>query len=140
MFIFRYDIRMFLFVFWLRKRPFIKCIRNQGNGGGSCKMCTCTCRGEGYYASCVRMHLHYLISCFCLMVSCFVCRNLTLASFKKGVCQKWLLFSNEINFYCNEISFFYFKLFFRNKVSQNAFNLNQIESYVYSIFQCDTLL
>ena len=25
--------------------------------------------GEGYHASCVRTHLHYLFSCFCLMVS-----------------------------------------------------------------------
>ena len=41
--------------------------------------------GGGYHASCVRTHLHYLFSCFCLMVSCFICRNLTLPSFKKGV-------------------------------------------------------
>ena len=47
---------------------------------------------------------------------------------KGCVCQKWLFFSNEINFCCNEISFFYFKLLFRTKVSQNGFNFNQIES------------
>ena len=41
--------------------------------------------GEGYHASCVRTHLHYLFSCFCLMVSCFIGRNLTLSSFKKSV-------------------------------------------------------
>ena len=29
-----YDIRMFLFVFWLRNRPSIKCVHNWGNGGG----------------------------------------------------------------------------------------------------------
>ena len=29
-----YDIRMLLFVFWLRNRPFIKQVRNWGNGGG----------------------------------------------------------------------------------------------------------
>ena len=40
---------------------------------------------EGYHASCVRTLLHYLFSCFCLMVSCFICRNLTLPSFKNGV-------------------------------------------------------
>ena len=40
---------------------------------------------EGYHASSVRTHLLYLFSCFCLMVSCFICRNLTLLSFKKGV-------------------------------------------------------
>ena len=31
-------------------------------------------------------------------------------------------------------AFFNFKFFFRIKVSQNAFNFNQIKSYVYSIF------
>ena len=43
---------------------------------------------EGYHASCARMHLHvrtYLFSCFCLMVSCFICRNWTLRSFREGV-------------------------------------------------------
>ena len=41
--------------------------------------------GEGYQASRVRTQLHYLFLYFCLMVSCFICRNLTLTSFKKGV-------------------------------------------------------
>ena len=41
--------------------------------------------GEGYHASCVRTYLHYLFSCFCLMVSCCICRNLTLTAFEKGV-------------------------------------------------------
>ena len=86
--------------------------------------------GEGYNASCLRAHLHYLFSWFCLMVSCFICRNLTLPSF----------FSNETNFCSNEISFFYFKLLFWTKVSQNSFNFNQLKSQVYSKFQCDTLL
>ena len=67
-----YDIRMFLFAFWLRNRPSIKYVRNQGNGGGHPK------GGERYHASCVRTHLHYLFSCFCHMVSCFICSNLGL--------------------------------------------------------------
>ena len=29
----QYDIRMFLFVFWLRNRPSLKYVRNWGNGG-----------------------------------------------------------------------------------------------------------
>ena len=41
--------------------------------------------GQGYHTSSVRTHLHHLFSCFCLMVSCFICRNLTLPSFKKSV-------------------------------------------------------
>ena len=35
-----YNIRMFLFVFWLKNRPSIKYVRNKGNGGRSSKMCT----------------------------------------------------------------------------------------------------
>ena len=42
-----YDIRMFLFVFWLRNRPSIKYVRNQGNGEGSSKMFTDAYRGRG---------------------------------------------------------------------------------------------
>ena len=57
--------------------------------------------GEGYHASCVRTYLHYLFSCSCLMVSCFIRRNLTLPSFKKSVFVR-----NGYNFCCNEISFF----------------------------------
>ena len=33
-----YDIRMFLFIFWLRGRPPIKYSRNWGNEGGSSRM------------------------------------------------------------------------------------------------------
>ena len=65
----------------------------------------------------------------------FYLREFNLPFIQKGcVCQKWLFFSNEINLCSNEISFFYFKLIFRTKISQNAFNFNQIEFYVYSLF------
>ena len=59
---------------------------------------------------------------------------------KECVSQKWLFLFYEINCCCNEMSFFYIKLLFRTNVSQNGFNLNQIESQVYSKFQCDTLV
>ena len=43
--------------------------------------------GERGRASCVRTHLHYIFSCFWqhfgLIVSCFICRNLTLLYSKK---------------------------------------------------------
>ena len=70
-----------------------------------------------------------------------ICGILTLSSFKKGV-----FFRNGYFYPMRSISivmkqaFFIFKLFFRTKVSQNAFNFNQIESYVCSIFYCDTLI
>ena len=85
-------------------------------------------RGKGYHASCVRIHVHYLFSCFCLMVLCFICRNLTFLHSKRLCWSKMVIFLNEINFCCNQTKFFYFKLFFRTKVSQNDFNVNQIES------------
>ena len=102
-------------------------------------------RGRECHASCVRTHLHYLFSCFwqhfCLIVSFFICRNLTLSLIKKKcVHQKQLFFSNNVSFCCHEIRFFYIKLFLRSKVSQNAFNFNQIESWIYSIFSYDVLL
>ena len=56
----------------------------RGMEGGHRKCAQVLTGGEGYNASCVCTHLQYLFSCFCLMVSCFICRNLTLPSFKKG--------------------------------------------------------
>ena len=61
--------------------------------------------GEGYHVSCVRTNLHYLFSHFCLMVSCFICRNLTLPSFKKSVNVRNGYFS-PMRSNSNEISFF----------------------------------
>ena len=49
------------------------------------------------------------------------------------VSQKWLFFSNEINFCCNEINFFLFKLLFRTKVSQNSFNFNLRQTLNFSV-------
>ena len=72
---------MFLFVFWLRNRPSIKYVR--GMEGGHPKCVQVRTGGKGYHASCVCTHLRYLFSCFCLMVSCFICRHLALLSFKK---------------------------------------------------------
>ena len=81
------------------------------------------------------MDLHYLFLYFCLKVSCFICRNSTLLSFKKGVLVRNGYFSpmRSISVVMKK-AFFYIKLFFLTKVSQNAFNFNQIESHVYSIF------
>ena len=100
-----YDIQM-LFVFWLRNRPSIKYVQKYGNGGGHPKCIQVQTRREGYHTSCVHTQLQLLFSCFCVLMSCFTCRNLTLPSVKKG-------------------------LFVRDGY---AFNLKQIESYIYSIF------
>ena len=73
-------------------------------------------RGRGVSGFMCKYALTRLFSCFCLMLSCFICRNLTLPSFKKGL----LFFSNEINFCCNEISFFYFKLLYEPKLAKTV--------------------
>ena len=57
----------------------------EGMEGGHPKFVQVRIGGEGYHASRVLTHFHYFFLCSCLMVSCFICRNLTLPSFKKGV-------------------------------------------------------
>ena len=76
-----------------------------------------------------RTHLHYLLPYFCLMLSCFICRNLSLLSFKKGAFVRIGYFS-QMRFIpvVMKEAFFYFKLLFQTKVSQNGLNFNQIES------------
>ena len=51
-----YDIRMLLFIFWLRNRPSIKYVPNWENGGGSFKMFTGAYRVRGF--SCTKKSLH----------------------------------------------------------------------------------
>ena len=57
----------------------------RGMEGGHPKCLQMRTGGEVYHPSCVGTHLHYLFSCFCLMMSGFICRKLTLSSFKKDV-------------------------------------------------------
>ena len=56
----------------------------RGIEGGHPKCAQMHTGGEEYNVSCVRTHLYYLFLCFYLMLLCFICRNLTLSSFKKG--------------------------------------------------------
>ena len=91
------------------------------------KMCTGAYRGRGVLRL---MCMYALTLSFFMFLSysiLFYMQNFNLIFIQKGcIYQKWLVFSNDINFYYNETSFFYFKLFFRTKVTQNAFNFNQI--------------
>ena len=81
------------FVFWLWGKPSIMYLHKWGNEGGSSKIVLVHTGGEGYYASCVRTHLHYLFSYFCLMLSSFICKNLILPSFRNGVYVRNAYFS-----------------------------------------------
>ena len=62
-----------------------------GEGGdlGSSIKRTAAYRERECHVSYVRSHLHYFFSCFwqhfCLLLSCFTSRNLTLPLFKKDV-------------------------------------------------------
>ena len=104
------------FCFWVKKQPIHLVLKQLGGGGWgvgeSSKMFIGAYRGTE--SSGVRV--------------CFVCLRVSLTFIQKGCTfQKW------ISFCCHDISFLYFKLFFQTKVSQKAFNFNQIEPYVYSI-------
>ena len=98
-------------------------------------MCTGMYRGSGVSRLMCTYALTLSLFMFCLMASCFICRILTSCSFKKGAFVRNGYFSpmRSISIVMEQ-AFFYFKLFFRTKVSQNAFNFNQLESYVYSTF------
>ena len=103
-----YNIRMFLFVFWLRNRSSIKYVRNQGNGGGPSKMFIDGCRGRGVSRFMCRyaLTLSLFMLLFCDVL--FYLQKANLNFIQKGcVCQKRLFFSNEIKFCCNEIRFFF---------------------------------
>ena len=80
---------MSLYGLWLRKGPSIKYVRYWWGNRWSSEITTIVHSGRCCYNSCVRVQLHYLFSCFwqhfCLKVSCFICRNLTLLLFKKDV-------------------------------------------------------
>ena len=104
--------------------------RNWGSESGSSKMCTGTNRERGLSCLMCTYALHHLFSCFCLMVPCFICRNLTLLSFKKGVFVRNGYFSPmRSTSVVMKITFFTLNcFFFRTKVSQNTFNSNQIDS------------
>ena len=82
--------RSYLFLDWEISHALSACATGRMEGENHPK---CVQEGEEYHASCVRKHLHYLFSCCFLMVSRFICRNLTLRSFKKGVFVRNCYFS-----------------------------------------------
>ena len=105
-----------LICLWLRNRSSIKYVRNYGNGEGSFKMLTDGYRGRGVspfmctYA--LTLSLFMFLSCGVL----FYLQKFNITFIQKGcVCQKWLFFSNEINFCWNEISFFLIQIAFPNQ-------------------------
>ena len=65
--------------------------------GWSSKMREAAYRRKDCHASCVRTHVHYLFSCFwqhfCLIVYCFICKNITLSLIKKKMCLSCVHFS-----------------------------------------------
>ena len=109
-----YDIRVLLFVFWLRNRPSIKYVSNWRNGRGSSKMCRGAYRGRGLSRL---MCTYALTNNYSFQV--FVLRCLVLTFIKKGGCfsQKWLFFSSNINFCSREISFFTLNCFSKSTLT-----------------------
>ena len=96
-----YDIRMFLFVFW------------------SSKMCTGALRGRGVSRPMCTYAVTLSLFMFLLYGVLFYLQKFNLTFIQKEcVCQKWLFFSNEINFCCNEISFFTLNWFSESKLAK----------------------
>ena len=85
----KYDIRMYLYAFWLERGHHLSAYATGGEIGGGGGVSKAAYRGRKCHATCVHTHLNYLFSCFwqhfCLIVSCFICRNLTLYLIKKDV-------------------------------------------------------
>ena len=81
------------------------------------------------------MYVQHVYSCvqdtfwqhFCLIVSFFICINLTLPLFKKDKFVRNGYFSPTRSVSVERL--FYLRLFLPTKVSQKAFNFNQIESF-----------
>ena len=117
-----YDIQMSWYVFWLKKGSLIKYARTYWGNGRLSKIRTAAYRGRGCHTLYVHTYLHYRFSCFwhhfCFIMSCFICRNLTLLLFKICFCQKRLFFSNEINLCRHETSFFHLKLFLLSNLAK----------------------
>ena len=113
-----YHIQMSLYVSWLRKGPWIKCVRNWRRDGKVIQnVCNCV-QGEGVSrlmcTYTLKLSLFIVLEAFLSYYyysSCFICRNLTIPFFKKRcIRQKLLFFTSEISFYL-----FLFKFFFANK-------------------------
>ena len=124
---------MFLFVFWLTNRPSIKYIRNQENGGGGERggaviqnVYRCV-QGERSKTPHVFVRT-YTISFHVFGLWCLLFVEIYLSFIQEGCFfQKWLFFSNEINFCCKKIKVF------RSKVSQTFLILIKQNLNVYSL-------
>ena len=129
-----------VFICFLVEKYFIHWIRTQlGEWRGKVMQNVCRCI-EGKRSITPHVHVRTyiytnLFPWFCHMVPCFICRNLTLPSSKKGVFLRngYFSYMRSISVVIKKV-FSNFKLFFRTKVSKKAFSFNQIESSVYSIF------
>ena len=79
----------------------------------------CVHRGGWCHVSCVCTHLHYLVSCFwqhfCLIVSYFICRNLTYLYSKKKCSSETVIFLQEDQFLSSWIKLFLLKIIFANQ-------------------------
>ena len=81
-----YYIRMSLYDFWLRKGPLIKNVYNWWGMLGSSKRQAAAYRGRSFF--------HH----FCLIVLCFICRNLTLPYPKKMRSSETVIFLQQGQF------------------------------------------
>ena len=122
---------MYLYVFWLRKRPSIKYVRNFWGDGGSSKIHTDAYRGGGA-TSCMMYALR--ISLYIFLAAFFLCSVLVylwkfnLTFILKNVSVRKSCFTLKRSISVVMKYDFSLKTIFVIKVSQNTFNFNEIES------------
>ena len=112
-------LHYYLRFFWLRNGPLIKYVRNCWLWWGS----TAAHREDVCVSPFMCTYTLTLFSCFwqhfCLIVSCFIYRNLTSPLFKKDVfVRNGYFFSKEINFCRDEIGYFYLNIFSEPKLAK----------------------
>ena len=108
---FEYDIRM-LFVFGWEIGHLLSTCATEGMEGVIKNVYRCI-QGESGITPHVYLRIYRQ-----LLFSCFILRCLVLTFIKRGCfCQKWLFFSNKINFCCREISFFISNCFSESKLT-----------------------
>ena len=82
---------LYMFFVWEMAHQLSTCASDGGMRSSS-KMPTIVYKGTWCHTSFICKHLLYILSCFwrnfCLIVSCFICRNLTLPLFKKDALYK----------------------------------------------------
>ena len=110
-----YDIRKSLYIFWLRRGSSIKYVWNWWGGGKIIQNANSCVKWDGVprlmctYA--LALSIFMFLAAYCLIMSCFICRNLTSPLFKKLCLSATVIFLQQDQF---RRKLFYRKIIFAN--------------------------